>query len=344
MASISDAEKRMTEWNKTTSLPDFILDSLEQDSRKAKEGIGRVIFGSADEYHNLASEFARNSLYRGATIIAASGAKLYQYNVDLLADIIKFSSKTQDWQTCEKAVERIKKVPRARWGWRAYTFLIDYLFDRLEASEPNNYEAIENEIMKYISAYKKLGDERAWVAESELYLGKGEKEKAIDILKQGVESVRVVPQICVKLSDLLLKEGSYEDVVKYSAIGIRSTAEEQPSASTGYLVYVSALAKDAIIHEEEQKMGDNPDKGFGNNEKVASALSDYELAKDLLGNKVIYAKNIEQRIKILRKKSSLPDKNEQEDYNLRALLEHAAMIRHHENSSNTVMNSDYRGE
>lgn len=309
IVSITDAEARMIEWDKSSSLPDFILDSLEKDNERS-ETAERIIFGSADEYHNLASEFARNSLYKGASIIASYGAMLYKFNVDLLADIIKFSSKTQDWASCEKAVDRLETIPRARWGWRAFTFLIDYLFDRLEVSSPNRYAALEKEIMQYIAAYKKIGDERAWVAESKLYLLRGQREKAVNILMQGVEAIRVVPQISVRLSDLLLQDGRYEEVIKYAAIGIRSTAEDQPSANTGYLIYVSALAKDAIIHEEDYNHPADPEKGFSDKEKICSALTDYEIARDLLRrSNPIYIANIEQRIKILKKKSGMVDRD-----------------------------------
>lgn len=301
LSSIADAEARLAEWDKESDLPDFILDSLEADAEKES---GRTIFGSADEYHNLSSEFARNALYNGAASVAANGAKLYKYNVDLLSDVIRFASKSQEWSVCASAFERLESIPRSRWNWRAYTFVIDYLQDRVEIADPSECIHLERMMQKYISSYKKLHDERAWVAEAELYLSKGQKEKAIAVLKDCVEKIRVVPQACAKLSDILLEEGNYNEVIEYVSIGIRSTAQEQPSANIGYLVYVSALAKDAMIHEDEMKSNGEAGRGYRDMERVKDALSDYDLAANLTRS-MPFILNIDQRVKILRAKSGI---------------------------------------
>lgn len=308
IVSIEDANNRLSEWDKKNAdLPKFILDSIEKD---AANGTLRTITGSADEYHNLACEFGRNSLYNGGAYISSVGAQIYLNNVDLLADCIQFSSKSQDWDICINALNRLNSIPRERWNWRAYTFVINYLSDRMEV-EGNNKNA-EMELLGYIDAYKSLDDERAWKAEADYYIRHGNVDKAIMVLKECVERVRVVPQVCLSLSDLLLQKGEYSDVVKYSAIGVRSTAQDQPSASTGYLIYVCALAKDALIHEEEIAAPGAQNSGFQNMEKVLDALSDYELAQSLLSTRVFLA-NIDQRMRILRKKGKVPSNQSEND-------------------------------
>lgn len=301
--SVDDAEKRLSSWdpnNKSTEdFPNYVVDCFDKDSN---------IFGTSSEYHNLSSEFARKSLYKHAEIIAGKGASKYKYNVDLLADIVKFGSQCQDWEHCRDAYERLLSIEYKKWSWRTFTFVIDYLFDKMELSDQDEATSI-NEIEKLIANYKKLNDERAWVAEADLFLKQGKRKAAIESLKNGVKKVAVAPQCCIKLSDLLLEDGEYKEVIKYSAIGIRGTAQDQPSASNGFLLYASALAKDALIHKEEIENinKETPDTGKGVHNLIAvkDALMDYRIAKQLLQGRTIFLSNITQREIILKVKSEI---------------------------------------
>lgn len=304
--SVSDAEDRMEGWVLSdefdADLPEFILRSLSDKEQR--------IYGSADNYHNLASEFARKDLYLHAAKVASLGVGRYGCNSDLLADMIKYCANIQDWENCEEAYSRLKEIDYKRWNWRAYTFVIDYLLDKMETEITNRDSWIEKDIRTHIENYKKLKDERAWVAESEYYIKLGERGKAIKALKDGLKSVVVTPQICVKLADMLLEEGKYSEVVKIAAIGIRSTAQDQPTANLGYLVYVSALAKDALLHNEEMDNEGVFGKGYKNTALVESALLDYHIAEELLAS-TIYKGNISRRKLVLREKSGISEETPQ---------------------------------
>ncbi len=300
ITSIADAENRM-ELMRSKDVAEHILACLEADSKRLE---GRTIFGSADEYHNLASEFGRRRLYNGAEIIATYGVALYKFNVDLLADIVKFGSQAQDWESCRKAFERLIAINRKQWNWRTFSFVIDYLMCLFDVTPEGERNDVEKNIITLVKEYKKLNDERAWLAESEYYLYKGCREKAMFTLKDAIKKVKVVPSVCLKLADLLLESGEYEEVIEIAAAGIRSSAQDQPSVNTGYLVYVSALAKDALIHEEDLHSEGQSNSGFRNKEKVAAALKEYGIAQRLLNRKV-YLDNIRQRVLILEQKSGL---------------------------------------
>ena len=313
--SIADAEQRLSAWNpnneSTTDFPNFILNSVNTQTS------GQFIFGNSSEYHNLASEFARNDLYKHAESIAIAGAEKYRYNADLLADIIKYGAQSQDWESCKKAFARLCSLDYKKWSWRCYTFSTEHILDLIEINESDKEEEYIQEAKKLIDSYKLLNDERAWVADAELYLSKGERNSAIETLKDAVKTVPVAPQCCLKLSDLLLEDGSYTEVIKYSAIGLRATAQDQPSASNAYLLYVSALAKDALIHQEEltQQCSSNKEekKGFSNIDAVKSALLDYRTAKQLFQGRAIYVNNIKQRETILKAKSGIEDFDDDSD-------------------------------
>lgn len=305
--SIAEAEQRLSAWDSnnesTADFPNFIINAINNQTEV------QLIYGDSDDYHNLAAEFARKDLYKHAESAAIKGTEKYRYNVDLLADVVKYGSQSQDWDACKGAYDRLRSISFRKWTWRCFTFSIDYHLDLIENSDPSNEEKYTREVYELITAYKQLNNERAWVAEAELLLSKGERNKAIDTLKNAIQTVCVSPQSCLRLSDLLLEDGKYSEVIRYSAIGLRATAQEQPSASNGYLLYISALAKDAIIHQEEVEIINDgvrkPNKGFSNIAAVKSALLDYETAKQLLQGRPIYLQNIVQREAILQAKSGV---------------------------------------
>ncbi len=319
LRSISDAEKRLTDWDpddNSEDLPTFIINSISNGEKQSE----LRIIGNSSQYHNLASEFARKSLYRYAAEVARIGVIQYKYNVDLLADLIKYSSQYQAWDASKKAYDRLREISFEKWTWRCFTFSIDYLFDLIEVSELDQTNTIIKEIELLIAAFKNLKDERAWVAEADLNLKKGKRKQAIASLKNGIKNVVVSPQCCIKLGDLLLEDGIYDEVVKYASIGIRATAQDQPTASVAYLFYISALAKDARIHKEaqEEKMAscDSDGIGFQNISAVKDALLDYSTAKRLfMGTRNTYQNNIDQRVSILKAKSGMESIDEENSFN-----------------------------
>lgn len=319
--SVSDAEQRLIDWkpnqDATADFPAFIINELIGDMDN--DG-GPVIIGTSDQFHNLSSEFARKELYKYAKQVAEIGLSRYRYNADLLADLVRFGANSQDWEDCKKAFAILRSLDFKSWTWRCFTFCIDYLMDYMEVEGPDEIAALSKEVEKLIKEYKKMKDERAWVSEAKLRLKQGRRRDAIKALKNGVETVAISPQCCLKLADLLLEDGEYAGVVKYSAIGIRATAQDQPSASSAYLLYVSALAKDALIHQEEHKLregilGDGAANscklGFHNRAAVEDALLDYDIAKRLFGmSRRVYTNNIKQREIILKAKSGISSSDE----------------------------------
>ena len=300
--SVADADRQLTLWGLRSDPDDIELPKKIIDAVCNNE---KTVRGNATEYHNLASEFARQRMYRYATAVATTGAKKYKNDVDLLADILKFGSQSQEWEGCDIAYRRLQSIGYSKWSWRTFTFTFDYLIDLEDQPSDFGERNIKDEILPLIKAYKKLNDERAWVAEAEYHIKNGDNAAAEKTLLSCVQKVHVTPQCCLKLADIFLKKGKYNDVIKYSAIGVRSAAQEQPSISTGYLYYVSALAKDALIHDEAIQYPNEDGKGFMNRAAVEDALCHYSIAADLLSDRRNYLKTIEQRTIILRKKSAL---------------------------------------
>ncbi len=74
--SVPSAEQRLMEWDsndeKNASFPDFIVKSLQESIKETALSEGIIIIGDADDYHNLASEFARQDLYKLPMIVQKS--------------------------------------------------------------------------------------------------------------------------------------------------------------------------------------------------------------------------------------------------------------------------------
>jgi hypothetical protein len=264
----------------------------------------REVYGSSSEFHNVAASFARENLEYWAFDIVACGLKMYPLDPDLLADALKYGSVSRRAEKCKSYYDKISTTPKERWGWRLFVFTIDYLKDSLQWTEDQGlYEATYQKALDLSIEFQETlkNEERGYVAESEVHMLKANEEAAKDALYRGIQSVCVAPQCCLKYGDLLLKEGKYEEAIKIASLGVRATAQDQPTSNTPYFFYLSALAEDAIIHQEAIENPDNEGMGFKNAKRINSALQNYAIAKALFGRtRPGYTMNIQTRESILK--------------------------------------------
>lgn len=321
--SVGDAERLLKQWNpddkETLNVPGNICLCLST----RKESSVRV-FGTADEYRSLASEFDRRGRYEGAEFVASVGAEKWPGNIDLLADLVKYATKVQDWETGMDACKRLKAIEIGRWNWQTFRCVYDYLMARMESDrDPGK---LNKELDELFSRCRKFGDERVSIVEAEHYLKSGDSRSAIKTLMMGVENNAVSTQCSIKLVELLLRSGQFDEAVRYAAMGLQQTDPGQSSASIGYLVYLSALAKDAMIFSDELWKPEYQDpkdparldnisveefekqrasSGFHDLDAVRSALEDYSIAADLLKDNDLYRNTIAARMLILKTKSGI---------------------------------------
>lgn len=211
-------------------------DDMEEDS----EGM------DADDYHNKAIELLRRGKFRQAIDLCIEGLDHYPDNIDLIADIIKYCSKSGDMEKAEEFFQVLKnRIPYCRWNWRAFTFSFDFLIEQ----NPEKNEEICREI---ITNYKKYlpYEEKACMAESELEAALGNVQRSMDVLENAVETRPNACQCALKLADMQLERGLYEKVVNTANYGISASVEVQPSINIPYLLLVRTLAKDAILHKK----------------------------------------------------------------------------------------------
>ena len=200
----------------------------------------------SDDYHNKAVGYARRNKCREAAEICQQGLRKFPFNVDLMADTIKYSSEAGDMQTANDHYTALKtKVPFRCWNWRAFTFSFDYL---LKADPIANAD----ECRTIISQYKKYlpNEEKACVAESELESALGRPDVSMDVLKEAIRTHTNASQCALRLADMQMDCGLFEDVLTTTNYGIAASAEVQPSINVPYLYYIRTLAKDHLLHKK----------------------------------------------------------------------------------------------
>ena len=244
----------------------------------------------ADDYHNKAVSYARRSMYSKAARICMEGLEKFPLNVDLLADTITYSKDAGDMEQAEKYYSILKnKVPFKRWNWRAFTFSFDYLLE----ADP---EANEEECRLLVENYRRYlpYEERADMAESELESALGNAEESMTVLRNALHSRSNSSQCALRLADMLMDRGLYEDVIETANYGIAASAEAQPSINVPYLYYLRALSKDHLLHRKECA-------GEEITEAEVSALKEeYELLISEFKEILHYSHNIKNRMKMLR--------------------------------------------
>lgn len=96
------------------------------------------------------------------------------------------------------------------------------------------------------------------MAESELEAALGNHERSLSVLNEAISVLPNAPQCSLRLTDMQLERGMYEDVVHTARYGLSASAETQPSINIPYMYYVMALAGDALLHRKYAESNEVP--------------------------------------------------------------------------------------
>lgn len=275
-----------------------------------------TIWGNADDYHNLATEYAKIDDYLPAYKIVEHGLQQYPFNIDLLADGVYYGSNCQEYDNCEKFIKILADRPSGTWNWRAFTFTINYYKNKPDWTEDST---IILDSYHAALAYAKIcqqvlpKEEKGYLAESEIHLllenyyrgndkekkssqADEEHEAALSILLSAIkQETFCAVQCCLKYADLLFEERQYENVISICDQALQY-GEAQPSARLGYFVYLSAQSKDVLIHKN---------KAYNDFDKIKDVMQDYDAAYRSM-DVMTYCNNIKNRATILSAKSGFP--------------------------------------
>ena len=281
---------------------DFIAKLFSNDSENTSDKAQRTrillalverikseeIKGDSDDYHNCASVLARQNYFEFAADITEKGLEVFGDDIDLLSDYTYYSHKAGRRKNVDDGLERLDKINRDIWNWRAFTFYIDVINDR-EASEKNR-----KRVLQCVADYKRVlpDEERAYMAEYETLKKYGELAAAENALVHAEDSLTMTAQCSLALSRIYHMRGEYDKAINSASRAILGQAETQPSSNTGAAFAHRGLSKDAKIHKAILD-GVSPDTQY---DDIKSAINDYKMACQLGYS---YS-NIKIRIKTLR--------------------------------------------
>lgn len=266
------------------------------------------ITGDNSDFHNLAATYAKHNDFGAAFEIVKKGLLQYPYDIDLLADGIKYGANCNQIAECEKMLDTLFKRPFAFWNWRTFTFAVDYLLLSLNWEAPENAAPVLKKALDISKKFQETlpSEERGYVCEADVYICQSRIDEAKKVLHHAIFEIPnlIMPQCCIKYADILLEIGDFETAINVAEKGLMVSAQQQPTARTGYFSYISALSKDALIHQQN---------AFGDESRIRDTYNDYLVANRLLTANPIYIENIKTRTSILSVKSGVPFEGENSD-------------------------------
>ena len=249
--------------------------------------------GDYADYHNLAAEFARGSMYLEACEILEKGITYFPKNVDLLSDMVEYATKASMFRKAEQAVSSLSdenNIPRRSWNWRCYEFICDYYrargkFDEAYQICKEFIEAIPDDEHGYGSK-----------AEIERILQPGMEgiltsiTTLEDALKEGINC----PQCANALTETYLSIGEYEKALDTANRTIQELAQQQPHVNIAYVYLNRANAQDrmflSLTADEKEKQAQVAERAY----------ADYAMALTLPRLSFLVKQQAETRMKVLK--------------------------------------------
>lgn len=272
------------------------------------------LIGSADAIHNLSVEFARNGYFDYACAILKKGLMTDKFpqNIDLLADFIKYStcSLPADSDLAEVYYQRLIRIDKKCWNWRAFSFSIDYLTSRLDQADEQADQILE-ECLKLASEYVKRkgkgrdGD-RAYHALANVYLRQGDDKRCQSILQKALAQLKRAPICALQLSEIFFNSGLFEEADRCIRQCISMNINVDNSINIGYPYILSSLCRIMSAYKKSEQMANGQEK----RDILKLIERDYESAKTILGEKEQRVRNLKSQIDILKKQIDMNDGSE----------------------------------
>ncbi len=202
--------------------------------------------GDEADYHNLAAECARHSLYDLACAVCETGLHSFPKNIDLLADWIQYGTKLGDMvKLRDDPLQRLLSIDKVYWNWRAFDFTVDfYLADGMYEKA----EQLARDFMEYMPY-----EERAYYSMAEVYMKRYAKEdgtqKTIEVLQRALDKGINCPMCANRLAEILSDCGRLEEALEASHRAVQELSQEQPSVNYGYVFYRRALIQDRLAYK-----------------------------------------------------------------------------------------------
>lgn len=241
-----------------------------------------TFIGDDDDYHNIAVVCARHDDYDVACRFLDKGLQSYPYDVDLLADCLKYGLRCGRGEQCQEVYRRLL-LRKADWNWRAYKFAIDYLFELTNIDSADRSQEIISLIKDFQSNLPE--EENAYLAEAEYLKNSGAGKSSarfsqhtfVSVLEYAISDdspVKRTPKCDLKLADFYYKNGMDMDkALQLLERCKKDSIEVQRSVNRSYVYLLSALCKMTQYYNLKEKFTDEDKDSF-----VRSIYQDYHIA------------------------------------------------------------------
>lgn len=250
--------------------------------------------GDSADYHNLAAELARGSMYNESCDVLEKGLETFEKDVDLLSDYIEYAVKAGKYGDAESKVKVLNtKTDHRLWTWRCYEFQIDYY---RAIGDVNMADRVCDKFIEAMPSYEKAYASKAEIAK-QLKPGKAGRDDSIRILENAIKKNIICPQCANALAEEYMGIGEYEKALWAADRAVQELAQEQPNINVAYVFYNRAIIKDRLFMRAINEKGRN---NIDDNTRLLAdeAYSDYKMALEFELS-IITSKQAQRRQKIL---------------------------------------------
>lgn len=210
------------------------------------------IDGNTDDYHNLATLYAKNNFNDFACGILDRGLKAYSDSTDLLADYLQYGMSCRRFEECSLYYKRLAAITKDRWNWRAYVFSIDYMLTSLQQKHG---EFIFDEVYSVAKEFSEqpYTDEEALFTLSRVFHEFGKFNDEVRVLNEALDKYVVAPKSALRLSDIYFERGEYKKAIPLLNRAIANAVRPQLPINISYCYLLLAMCKIALLFNEDKE-------------------------------------------------------------------------------------------
>ena len=216
------------------------------------------VYGTEDEFHNLAVHLAKSNLEDLSCKVLERGLKMHK-NIDLLADYLQYGLKCGYKDKCKEYYGVLKRIPKIIWTWRGFSFSIEYLQYKLD-----NDTVSEKEIDKIVKEIENIADEYikrfpysedSYLVRARVYQTvKDNPDKELDILNECLEKIKVCSRVALRCAYIYFERGEYAKALGRVQRALADANRTQGSINEGYGYYLAGLCKISMLSKEKNKV------------------------------------------------------------------------------------------
>ncbi len=211
-----------------------------------------------NDYHNIAVVCARYDDYDVSCRFIQKGLQIYPYNIDLLADCLKYGLRCGLFDLCNEAYKKLVAKKR-NWNWRAYRFAIDYLMDLSDIDLINRDEEIRGLINDFQSNLPE--EEDSYLVEAEYIKNLTDKQtkdkkttrsflSILEFATSEKSPIQKTPRCDLKLADFYYDNGTnIKKAIELLDRCKKNSIEIQSSVNRNYVYLLSSLCKMTLYYD-----------------------------------------------------------------------------------------------